>query len=200
MRIISDFKDYYDCMMAYATDKETFIIRNRTEPVLINSKNLPGYGGWDWKFPSCIIIGFAGVCYPILTWFDKKTVYNFDTDTFARKDSRGNFNNWWSYYQNIDNARKLFDSYGPIWSIHHGGTCQIGDPGYKKAWLHKNCCLNDFGFYKIKPPPIAFNDLYNYICNQAQPPKPIPEYDDETMAEIHGFNRKTSFRKPKADK
>lgn len=201
MRIISNFKDYYDCMAAYAADRQTLIIRNKTEPVLINSKDLPGYGGWDLKGRSCIIIGFAGVCYPIISWFDKNRVYNFNTTTFARPDRFGMYgDNWWAYYQNEDNAKKLFDRFGPIWAIHHGNTAQVGHAGYQKAWLEKNCCLNNFGFYKVLSPPLAYNQLYNFVCNTAQPPKVIPEPDDETKAEIAGFNRKTSFRTPKKGK
>lgn len=55
--------------------------------------------------------------------------------------------------------------------------------------------LRPVEFYRVLSPALAYQDLTTYIYNTAIPMKPIPVFDDVTMAESKGFDKKTSFRK-----
>lgn len=59
--------------------------------------------------------------------------------------------------------------------------------------------LHNIQFAAIVEPYTAFQTLRMWFSNQASPEKPIPQPDDETLAEIKGFD-KWSFRKPPTKK
>ena len=57
-----------------------------------------------------------------------------------------------------------------------------------------NGCLKDLGFYRVKPPQQAFQDLAMWVGGRAQPSMPMPIVSDVVLAEAKGFD-KYSFRK-----
>ena len=59
-----------------------------------------------------------------------------------------------------------------------------------------NAPLSDLDFAKVMPPYQAYQEIRMFLGNMAQPEKPIPQIDDETMVEIKGHGGKYSFRKP----
>lgn len=60
--------------------------------------------------------------------------------------------------------------------------------------LFKNRNLKEIGFYKIKSPQIAYQDINSFLNNIAVKEDRIPVISDEILAESKGFN-KFSFRK-----
>lgn len=72
---------------------------------------------------------------------------------------------------------------GPIFVADYNEQCVI-----------YNAKLKPYEFYRVFDMGRAFQELSVWMSNQAIPIKPIPKLDDETMAEIKGFD-KYSFRK-----
>lgn len=56
--------------------------------------------------------------------------------------------------------------------------------------------LSQYNFQSVIDPYTAFQELYMWHCNKANPEKPIPHISDKIMAEAKGFD-KWSFRKEK---
>jgi hypothetical protein len=63
------------------------------------------------------------------------------------------------------------------------------------AKMTYNANLRRVEFFRVLSPALAYQELTTYIYNTAIPMKPIPVFDDVTMAESKGFDKKTSFRK-----
>lgn len=204
MRIISNFHDYYDCMMKQGYDPT--IVYNREMRVL-ESK-------WKYnqltKWPTFSInearydIGFCGKIYKKLdvtllkaSGSIKESFLDYDTfKSWALEHvKRASFmkESWkWSFLGNIRHWFReqptkeelaRFDE-APIWVESHGE-------------LVYNANLAACEFFRIMPTQQAYQELSMYMANKAIPMKPIPKIDDKTMAEIKGFN-KHSFRKGKS--
>ena len=62
-----------------------------------------------------------------------------------------------------------------------------------------NPLLKAIEFYRIKDAYTAFQDLYTFLSNKAEPRKVAPPISDELKAHTHGFNEE-SFRTPKGAK
>ena len=58
-----------------------------------------------------------------------------------------------------------------------------------------NDSLQKIQFVRLFDPYMAFQEIYSYISNIAQPLKPIPDISDRDMLEAKGFDKKWSFRK-----
>ena len=138
---------------------------------------------------------------------DKKQLEKY----FRKEKYHGLFpGSWYSFrHQAFENffekTAQARDSYNKVFEEHN---CPIFLGGYgvkDQAWVAYtakvtwNGCLREAEFYRIKDAYTAFQELSMYLSNQAQPRKPIPEMDDQTKAEQHGFD-KFSFRKDKKDK
>ena len=67
---------------------------------------------------------------------------------------------------------------------------------WNRDWIvQKDAILKDVGFQKVKDPYTAFQEIAMYLGGPlAKAMDPGIDIDDETMAEIKGFDRKTSFR------
>jgi len=61
-----------------------------------------------------------------------------------------------------------------------------------------NGCLAYYEFFRVVDPYTAFQKLYAWKCNQANPNPVIPEVSDKDMIVAKGFDLKTSFRKEKS--
>jgi len=79
MKIVSPFKDYYDCMQKYGQDESLTYIRSPEKFKYYQDKDfIPGttdikwgFGGvnycnCDWAYFNTIVIGFCGKVYPIV--------------------------------------------------------------------------------------------------------------------------------------
>ncbi len=101
-----------------------------------------------------------------------------------------------------DRYRDLFEKeYTPI--IVPGEPREVktkyGWGGWERPWI-ANGSLKEWEFFRVFDPFMAFQEISQFMGSLAEPRKPMPHIDDETMAEIKGFNKKTSFRKDPSPK
>lgn len=202
MKIVSNFHDYYDSIQGTIFDKDVIYLRKEV-----------GIGPWEsWKYnryfnygKDSIIVGFAGKIYRGLrcvvekrniikylwSWDKAKEFldeHKFDYTIGPYYDYERVSKDWFGEV-NIPQHKELFFKYNvPIFGI-----------GFPEYDIILNPCLKNVDFAKILEPYTAFQQLYQYMCNQASPEKPIPAIDDKTLAEAKGFD-KFSFRKEKSKK
>lgn len=214
MRINSDFKDYYDGLMATDDDKITVYQR------FAKTIEIPKSEWLKYKqFSECLlrpeysIIGFAGELYPLIVINDPikpftiKTIY-YDKEKYLNRNSETRrIDAYFTSYGgktiedffNINNSslkKDLFDLLGPIFILKYNHIVDrtLTDNPSK---IEQNICLDKYGFAKILPPYLVYNNLKLFVNNMTHPTKPIPEMDNETKIVLAGFNTKTSFRKKK---
>lgn len=202
MRIISSFHDYYDGVMRSVFDKDTLYIR---KPIQIISKlnRFVIEGRYDRNI-SCktYTVFVAGKVYPSIT-----IKYNLRTETrfysaddvihYIQEHSESKYNyfkksvhDYFNFFtqSEIEKAFSLVEQ--PVFVMYYDyiKRCYIFDT--EKT-------LESLEFQKIISPYEIFQEIYQYICNQASPEKPIPHVSDEILAEAKGFD-KYSFRKAKS--
>lgn len=102
-----------------------------------------------------------------------KNINEYETNYFGRKDVSREF------------------------MIFHGRKNKIGK--YKKLDKSLDYSLKSFEFYKKFDPYIVFQEIEMYLSGVLGFNNPeIPEVSDIDMVEAKGFDKKTSFRKPKS--
>lgn len=90
----------------------------------------------------------------------------------------------------------IFEKFNvPIFVVHK----PILMGAYDRYKLDINACLRKYQLARVLPPYQAYQELYMWLCNRANPIKEPPPIDDKTMCEIKGFDKKTSFRKGKSE-
>lgn len=226
MQIISNFRDYYDCIAKQGVDTTLKYFR-KTEILEIPYK-LP-------YSPSGLvktrIVGFCGRLYPLVYLVDEELntetliscieeidawVHSFykkrELETYYKEQYRG-FKFWLRFNRKKRGLQRkyfesLFDEINeikdnpPIYLLDFfiSNSCPIFSIRQKDTSV-SNLIINDqlskFQFEKVVDPYTAFQELSMFIGGMAAPEKPIPAIDDKTMAEAKGFN-KYSFRKDKS--
>lgn len=199
MRIISDFKDYYDCIQRLGQSDIVYLRKPNTKIIPSNFSSIVGSINNRYKdgidyIP--ILIGFCGQYYPLINRVDR---INHTSDYYYNKEEllevTPGRRSYFSIHRFID---KFFDykwdfpfSYEePIFVVY-------GINGLPPSIeIISNCNLGDFHFQRIFDPYSAFQRIHEYLGSQARPEKPIPKLDDITMRDIKGFD-KFSFRKDK---
>ncbi len=201
MRIISDFKDYYDVGMATCQESEPLYIRNETEekftddfPKLL----LPGTNNFQR-----IVVSFCGKLYPAIESDDGKWYYEFNAFNESLKGllSPVKLKEYVNSRRAWKSAQTICRQYFQEQRFLQPGLC-IPVAVYTFGWdakLTKNGSLRDYEFYRLFPPYQAYQAIRMFLSNQANPQKPIPKITDEILAEAKGFD-KYSFRKIKETK
>lgn len=163
------------------------------------------------------LIGFCGKVYPVLqlgSGVHQESVLAYSVDDvdefvlarYKEKEVDAYFskdwNNTWArsdrhdkFAQYFDEAKKkelaytdIFQKYGvPIW---------VYDTNKNLNKLILNAPLKQLEFYRVMDAYTTYQELLMFYGGLAQPLKPIPKLDDETMVEIKGFDPKYGFRKP----
>lgn len=214
MRIISDEKDYYDCIQRLGVDDELIYVRKEKYigpvkfPILLLPKFRIKYNDPRWFYYG--VIGFAGKIYPYIHIVQReydpyegvhKTIhdtFSYDKESFYHtcpdlKDKYSNIDN----YFNSDEWSKTevvnyFSKNSPIFVISRDRK------GHDNS-LTFNPTIKSYEFAKVLDPYSAYQELRMWLSNQAEPRKSIPDESDIDKAERHGFN-KQSFRLPKGAK
>ena len=158
-----------------------------------------------------IIVGFCGKFYPVVIRtsykFDDVTKisqpeYIYDTDLIDQliEETRHNFffkTTLHDYKERIASThfKHLYESF----------KCPIvifGSPrGIQEDIVILNPLLKEINFMKVVDPYTAFQEIEMYISGAlGAPPKPMVFISDKDRLLAHGFDAKTSFRKPKKDK
>jgi hypothetical protein len=221
MRIISTFKDYYDCMARYDDDYDTILLRKKEEVIQIpfdlsfleDNKRITYFNIYTGDLDiglKPIVIFFAGKAYPFLKKIEKTTntvvkSFIFDKEEALSlikkncKDSKNIVNRFFDYFnKEREEFNNLCYNFGPIFGMffnsHNEYYLRIND---RCVLIEKNIKLEDYGFHKFLPPYIAYNELRNFVYNMSYPSRPIPEMPNDIKIHQAGFDLKTSFRKKK---
>lgn len=224
MRIISEFKDYYDSVQATGYDSSFAYIRTeKSEEIkkeFLTVKRL-------YLSESSYTIGFCGKVYPCIELngnfcyslkdFEEALDKNYDSKDldhyydrpnkkkikFTRqKFSSGNYGiNHKTMEQFFNRCKEQQNNYLKIFEDNY---CPIFIVSHAKSFREKdlityNARLNLYEFYRVFDPYQAFQEISMFLGGLASPEKELPKLDDKTMSEIKGFN-KFSFRKDKSKK
>ncbi|MGL4942636.1 MAG: hypothetical protein ACRC46_05540 [Thermoguttaceae bacterium] len=221
MRIFSDFHDYYDVGMRNGIDPKLPYQRfRREEPVVISADGRDNRWGWWYRRYEfrVVFIGFAGKVYPAFVRLESPNApsYLFDLDQLETADYQEMFDNLYSgrfwgrsvrrekdwkefvketretldelfAYREKYELTNLFEKYRTAIFVYRIGDKQV----------QINAPLSPYGFQRVLPPLVAFQELAMYVGNYlTQPVIEEPPITDRVKAEIHGFD-KHSFRKEK---
>jgi hypothetical protein len=190
MRIIDKYKDYYDCIKANDFEQVPVYIRKQYTKQVKNFIPYIPYG-------ACIIIGFCGKMYPMIQGNEG---YMDPQETFSYSLKEVEKFYWWERLSKWDKEvynRFFVHDYTSFYGKQfEKERCPIFVVKQHRNYdeIHYNAHLNKYDFARIVPPYQAYQAVRMWLDNQAMPEKPIPEMDDQTKAEAHGYN-KFSFRK-----
>ena len=226
MRIVSDFRDYYDCMAQYDTDRELVFVRNKAKPVEVELESVPAFGDGDfgsslrdWDSPCSRLIVFCGKVYPVIEvtryrrkggYLPRQLIYDrvaalerfghkFWTPWWQRRETKTNHEWIRGFYDTNESnpeIASLIQQYGPVFAVFNARGPEDEKIDRRKSLIVPNVCLSGFAFAKIVPPAVAWNELWKFVCNMNQPARPIPEMSNEVKIHQAGFDPKTSFRRP----
>ena len=213
MRIISDFKDYYDGVAHSFFEKDCIYIRKESE-ISDNEKEifkiLNIYGeGYNrsasisldyYNVFFCTLIFFCGKIYTIFhnsdfskVFFNKEDFINFANKTSGRILPK------WSLA--VYKADFFFELSGKDTKVNQQFNSPIvvftsySRKSYcSKSRLIKDANLNDFSFASIIDPYTAFQEIYMFMNSIYRNDKDVVQIEDKYRIEQHGFD-KNSFRK-----
>lgn len=213
MRIISDFKDYYDGVMSHGVDHDSIWIRKSKEIKKIHSRS---YYIKKVLYHDEKVIWFCGKRYKAFHFHSEEReideyIYNIEqldklVDTRLKKKEQQFYYGseppkgpWYRRRRTqpeVDIYRKQFEYYFKQAEkvtlcdkihIEHNSPVIVGNT--------VNGCLKDVQFFKVVDPYTAYQEIQMFMCKLKSPEKPIPKVSDEDMLEAKGFDPKWSFRK-----
>ena len=235
MKIISEFKDYYDGVAYDFYDPDLLYVRS----LIRENHNRIDFFRQKWFYcdrmtkhtQSVIFVGFCGTirpcfeltkdrenagepstfCYSlgeISDWYkenfpDKFEEFKANKYSYKWYRDRGWSEEWTfeKYRRRWDQARQACSDSAKIWETtaypifvdFHGRPDYWEDKLF--AW---NYPLREIDFQKVIDPYVTFQELRMWLSNQASPEKYVPEMDNATKIQQHGFDLKESFRKSKS--
>jgi hypothetical protein len=197
MRIISNFKDYYDIGMQYGYDPKLQWIR-RTSDIELENRRLAS---------EFIILHFCGKVYRGLvvakTYTSREIIW--DNDTYAKYCTEHNikpietrwFDQFWITSRNVKANSKIV-VLGQIKEsdvLNDKYASPIVLEGNKG--LEINPSLKNIQFYKVFDPVTTYQKISEYFGNKFfNEPKMVPISDKDRIKQ-HGFDEK-SFRMAKS--
>lgn len=219
MRIISDKKDYYDCIQAHGQDRTLVYLRKPEEVYLERG---------EWPFPSLYtpwwfsdtditqhIIGFCGKIYPMLEIcgaIRKKCFTIAEIDAFvekyatrSQKDGYRNKGHWWRYggkrrsdfVKFFEDCKKKKESYSEMFLEKHCPVF-VATSSAKNIKIVYNALLSEYEFFRVFDPYTAFQEIAMFMGSMAMPEKDMPVIPDELKIHSRGFTDQ-SFRAPFRD-
>lgn len=221
MRIISDFRDYYDCIKA--TDREQFPLYIRKMEIIRDDFPYIGYentyhiksfeimsiwvcGKWfhpilvrhvdtsNWKATHDFVYTIEEADKFVESMYSKKKIEWYYTMKRYSKDWR-RFKNGMPDHQIL--RHELMSNLDKFKSSQRRIDLEVQQPivayAYGKTVANPN--LSHYKLIKVLDPYTCYQEIRMFIdgilCNSG---KPIPYIDDKTLAEAKGFD-KWSFRK-----
>ena len=180
MRIISPFKDYYDCHQATDQDRETMFIRKEESlgPKLGEwfTESCRGRDGVLWRDTSREgLLVVAKKVYPYHLQGDKSFA-------FSPKNESD-----WLFTTKFTLPGECLTY--PIIDIRKRDYCE-------PHTAVTNLNLLQMGFQKVVPSWQIYQDLIMFFANLSNPEKEMAKLSDESLAIKHGFD-KWSFRRRK---
>lgn len=222
MRIISDKRDYYDCVQSYGQDRSLVYLRKPEEVNLKQSEWVfpPLYSSWwfaSMEITQCII-GFCGKIYPMLEIhgytrdyvrrISKKCFTIEEVDAFVEEHATKSQKD--SYYGKSGRRRRCEKRREFVTFFAH---CERKQNSYEEMFLEKHCpvfvatnsngkskivynaLLHAFDFVRIFDPYSAFQEISMFMGSMAMPEKKMPIIPDELKIHSRGFDE-WSFRRP----
>ena len=227
MRIISSFKDYYDSIQKHGQDRSIVYQREQKDFKLASFPyGTHNYSCFGQDIKS-YTIGFCGKLYNVfkvyIHEYDKPSYYKLaltidEIDEAVNYNTQGKYKHQRKkYYQDdkwgqrrqivkyIEDFSKLSvtpDVFhkleGPIFVVYPDRLYAEGNIRQALTKVVVNEQLSKFEFQRLVDPYTAYQELSMFVGGVLkQATKPVPVPDDETLAEIKGFN-KYSFRKDKS--
>lgn len=206
MRIISDYKDFYDGVQSIILDKSCLYIRKSNRVNLFKAKEK--YRDYiedisEFKY----IIGFCGKLYPVKKLYSfrsipiNKIVYSLkeDNEIISEFVPEKLINKYLTHRYKFNKYRVDFfcEDFSKYKEIFREYKVPIFIINLAEGTLDLNCELKYFEFYRIFDSYLAFQEIYMYLSGILGGEfKTIPHISDEIMAEAKGFD-KFSFRKDK---
>jgi hypothetical protein len=210
VRIVSNFKDYYDIGLGLGYDSHVDYIRTPRE--IDFSEELAPIDRVTRDFfrkevkRSCysyssaqfsigyVVIGFCGAFYPLVIlskWgAEPKFCYSYEELCSIIDDSRyKHYKTFFDTVKSLKNEELFRSNRAPILIVVYGNKT-------KATW---NGLLRQYNFARIIDPYQAFQKIDMFLSNLAAPEKPIPPRTDLEKLQSHGFDKKVSFRKGKKD-
>jgi len=219
MRIKSDFKDYYDGLLAHDEDRETLYLRRRQE---IESKHLTGVYLPTMPIPQyyddikyfSYTIGFCGKLYGMVIAqldirgkrIEQRLLSIEECKAFLSKyvpNSNTRWNGMINFFESIERHKEshgnLFNKYrAPCFVYEVTDRINTKENLFGMRYhLVINPKLAAYNFQKIFPPYQAYQEVRMWLSNLTSPERPIPPISNEDMIEAKGFDLKSSFRKEK---
>lgn len=223
MKIISNFKDYYDFLQGtWGQDPKAVYERvcmapdGKKEGIHVpefmrpsepneNDERNPMQHTYSGKEPRLYYLAICGTIYCIGE--EKRNLYH-GPQTWSSPKEKDDGLTWFPFkirrQAEINHLKKtdLNEKYScPIILTHPNEWCkrEDGSWGYGALSDVLNPRLKDFQFAKVVPPEQMFLMLTNFLLNLNNvEEKPIdPKEKNKQRIVAHGFDLKTSFRKPK---
>ena len=226
MRIISKFKDYYDCIQRYAFDDDTVYVRNEKEyyfnpqerkwtPELPGHLGLisPPYAPRSHISLEKFTIGFCGTIYPgVKIWKNDSSQCHYCLESFWEylednkilpKPWKCNSKKRIKTHQNRIKAE--WDFYFKPWKNEKAFlklrtpvfSFKVGIRYTTDSICTVNPLLNEYEFFKIFNPYSAYQEIDMFLNSILTSPEPeMIEISNENLLKKKGFDEK-SFRKQK---
>ena len=226
MRIISDKRDYYDCIQAHGQDRSLVYLR-KTEEVHLKRGEWPFpslYSSWWFSDTEVTqhIIGFCGKIYPMLEMhgysrvrddpFRKKCFTIEEVDAFveehasqSQKDSYYGKGRWWrssgkrrrEFFTFFERCEKRKESYTEMF-LEKLVPVFVAITFNQNSKIVYNAILRPYDFVRIFDPYSAFQEISMFMGSMAMPEKVMPIIPDELKLRSKGFSDQ-SFRAPFKD-
>lgn len=196
MRIISDFKDYYDCMQSSDQDRDTVFKRQRNEIQYKGDLLLPRLSRSEPDELNKQIIGFVDTLY--VTRQFRVGIYGYKTEILSMKEYQENQNKsrkWANLFEKIDlwGSNIPWAEFGPIFTIYSFDRNQNDDRFVYNLVINPCLKLEHPEFVKVLSPEQAYQKLTRFVYNSSNQGRTVPEMDNDTKIHLAGFDN-NSFR------
>ena len=189
MKIVSDFKDYYDCVMRTNMNPEDIWVRDIEKEVFARNSNCFDIQPFQYHTSTLFsfFIGFCGKVYPclvVINAFDgiQGVAYTIDDVEQFNKDKLINVKKTWNARKNIQDTKEFFnktytssvfvDKQIPVY-IKWCSNRYIGYQYFKKkeletdlveknVFINTDFTLNSLQFYRIFDPFTAYQEIVKY--------------------------------------
>lgn len=224
MRIISDFKDFYDCLSDGSDSnvwvRQTSVIKiDRNEPLFRHGRGNPlpvAYDLWrKWEnnyYAAKAEINFSLLifCGQLIPFWRSETRIGYDFESFIayrteimdEKPSKWDFHNYWKTHGERLFKCPLPEGYKGLNLKYKSPVLILSQPIKSQNYeVTLNPRLTDLEFHKHHEMHWVFQELERYLFNDmVEPCDPVVNITDKIKAESHGFRDKYSFRKEPRDK
>lgn len=217
MRIISDFKDYYDSVQRYGQDQTLMYIRE-TKKEKMNKSVFPELKTYlirddavSFVYYKMRVIGFCGNLYPCFEMhkdYSSDPTYHYDRDavlamfsdvkskhSYGVKSTQKALKEFFDKIDQYNQTNKWKTLPNPDCPIYVNYMDNMNDP--RSKWiLESNPFLKKYEFFRLFDVNTTYQKLNMFLSNVASPEKTIPDVSNADMISAKGFD-KFSFRKDK---